>query len=268
MTTQFRGAPIFDADQHMYETPESLTQLPAREVLARRAIRPVRPADPDRDQQQGQRLHPQPDVRAGRRARGAREVLRRREHRRTDAARDAGPGHRGARRDPQPRRPRRRTRPPGRRRGAELPDAGQPGRALQRRRSGADAGDHPRAQPVDARALDVQLRGPGVLDADHQPLRGRRRPARTGVPARPRRQGRIDQTRPGQRYPRLALTRTAGVRPVLARRRGRRACRSCCTPAIPRSTTTSPSGSRRTPRTSWRRALSAGWCWATARSPT
>jgi hypothetical protein len=26
MTTQFTGAPIFDADQHMYETPDSLTK--------------------------------------------------------------------------------------------------------------------------------------------------------------------------------------------------------------------------------------------------
>jgi len=25
MTTQFTEAPIFDADQHMYETPDSLT---------------------------------------------------------------------------------------------------------------------------------------------------------------------------------------------------------------------------------------------------
>jgi len=25
--TQFIGAPIFDADQHMYETPESLTKF-------------------------------------------------------------------------------------------------------------------------------------------------------------------------------------------------------------------------------------------------
>ena len=38
--------------------------------------------------------------------------------------------------------------------------------------------------------------------------------------------------------------------------------------SYPRSTTMSALGSRRTPRTSWRRARSAGWCWATARSPT
>ena len=45
----------------------------------------------------------------------------------------------------------------------------------------ADPGDHPRAQRVDPRALVVQLRRPGVHHADHQPVRGRRRPARTGV---------------------------------------------------------------------------------------
>jgi hypothetical protein len=47
-----------------------------------------------------------------------------------------------------------------------------------------------------------------------------------------------------------------------------RACPSCCTPAIPRSTTMPVLGSRHTPRTSWRRARSAGWCWDTGRSPT
>ncbi len=31
--TQFTEAPIFDADQHMYETPDALTQVPARAVL-------------------------------------------------------------------------------------------------------------------------------------------------------------------------------------------------------------------------------------------
>jgi hypothetical protein len=46
------------------------------------------------------------------------------------------------------------------------------------------------------------------------------------------------------------------------------ACRSSCTPAIRRSTTTSPSGSRRTRRTSWHRARFAGWCWATGKFPT
>jgi hypothetical protein len=38
--------------------------------------------------------------------------------------------------------------------------------------------------------------------------------------------------------------------------------------AIRRWMTTSPSGSRRAPRTSWRNAHSGGWRWATAKLPT
>ena len=66
----------------------------------------------------------------------------------------------------------------------------------------------------------LRLRGPGVHHPDHQPVRGRRRSARTRLAARARRQGRADQAGPGQRPARLALPRTAGVRPVLARCRG------------------------------------------------
>ena len=63
---------------------------------------------------------------------------------------------------------------------------------------------------------------PRVLDADHQSLGSRRRTARARVPPRQRRQGRIDQTRAGQRYSGLAITSTSGVRSVLAGCRGRR----------------------------------------------
>ena len=66
MTTQFTEAPIFDADQHMYETPDSLTKY-----LPEKYSRAVQFAQFGRqtrivDQQQGHRLHPQPDVRTGR----------------------------------------------------------------------------------------------------------------------------------------------------------------------------------------------------------
>ena len=101
-----------------------------------------------------------------------------------------------------------------------------------------------------------------------QPVRGRRRPARTGVHPGQRRQGRADQTWPGQRPARLALPRAAGVRPVLARRRGRRTAHRAARQLPAARRLRQPSGSRRTPRTSWRRAHSAGWCSVTARSPT
>jgi hypothetical protein len=39
--SQFTDAPIFDADQHMFETPESST-ISTREILAGSAIRAAR----------------------------------------------------------------------------------------------------------------------------------------------------------------------------------------------------------------------------------
>jgi hypothetical protein len=67
--THFTEAPIFDADQHMYETPDSLTKYLPEKYSRGRSIRPDRQADPDRHQQQGPRLHPEPDVRTRRGAR-------------------------------------------------------------------------------------------------------------------------------------------------------------------------------------------------------
>ena len=74
MTTS-SGAPIFDADQHMYETADALTKYLPEQY--RRAVQyaPVRQADPHRDQQPGHRLHPEPDVRAGRRPGRPREFF-------------------------------------------------------------------------------------------------------------------------------------------------------------------------------------------------
>ena len=60
-----------------------------------------------------------------------------------------------------------------RRPGADVPDAGQPARGAHARRPRADPRRHPRAQRVDVRGVDVQLRGPHLRDAGHHaPDRG------------------------------------------------------------------------------------------------
>jgi hypothetical protein len=47
---QFVGAPIFDANQHMYENAGGFNEPSPGEVFAGNSIRRYRPADPHRDQ--------------------------------------------------------------------------------------------------------------------------------------------------------------------------------------------------------------------------
>ena len=79
-----------------------------------------------------------------------------------------------------------------------------------------DARGHPRVQSVDVRAVDVQLRGPHLPDAgDHVADRGARDRG-AGVGREPRCAHRADPARTGARLRRNAFVRAARVRSVLA----------------------------------------------------
>ena len=162
--------PVFDADNHFYEPKEALTQfLPDHrkgvidyiDVRGRTKIM-VRNAVSD--------YIPNPTfevvARPGRPGGVLPARQRRQELPRGDGQADEGdprvPRPRGAARGP--RRPR-----PGLH--ADVPDAGQPRRGAAEGRSRPDPRHRPRAERVDVRDLAVQLRGPHLLHAGHQPGR-------------------------------------------------------------------------------------------------
>jgi hypothetical protein len=169
--TQFTGAPIFDADQHMYETADALVKH-----LPKRYERAVQYAQFGRQTRivinnRVTDFIPNPTFERVV-APGAHEkFFAGMKHRGSDAAGDAGQGRRGARRHPQPAGPHRRTRPPRRPGSAELSDPRQPGRALGRRRPPTADRDHPRAQRMAGRTLVLRLRGSDLLHSNHQILR-------------------------------------------------------------------------------------------------
>ena len=99
--------PVFDADNHMYETPDALTKFLPDEL--RRASSSTSRCEGRTKiavKGQHQRLHPQPHLRAGRRAGRPGGVLQGRQPRRQDPPRDHGQGHRRAPRPSASRRPR------------------------------------------------------------------------------------------------------------------------------------------------------------------
>ena len=57
--------PIFDADNHMYETREAFTKFLPKEYRKRHPLRRGRRPDEDRRQRSDQRVHPEPDLRRG-----------------------------------------------------------------------------------------------------------------------------------------------------------------------------------------------------------
>ena len=63
--------------------------------------------------------------------------------------------------------------------GPDVADPGQPARGAPARRPDGHPRVDPRPQPVDARALDVQLRGPDLPDAGDHPADRGRRPSRS-----------------------------------------------------------------------------------------
>ena len=60
---------MFDADNHMYEATDAFTRYLPDEVRRRDQVRRDQRAHEDRDQEQDQRVHPEPDVQQGRASR-------------------------------------------------------------------------------------------------------------------------------------------------------------------------------------------------------
>ena len=84
--------PVFDADNHMYETRDALTKHLPREYEEIIRLRRGRRAHEDHGEGPDQRLHPQPDLRPGRRARRPGGVLQGRQPRGQVAPGDHGQG--------------------------------------------------------------------------------------------------------------------------------------------------------------------------------
>ena len=86
MSTATLAIPVFDADNHLYETKDAFTKfLPERYKGAVDYV-DVRGRTKIVDQGDDQRLHPQPHLRRGRRARGHGGVLPARQPRRQGPA--------------------------------------------------------------------------------------------------------------------------------------------------------------------------------------
>ena len=216
--------PVFDADNHLYETADAFTKyLPDGykgaidyvEVAGRTKI-VVRGPD--------QRVHPQPDLRRGGRARRpggllpATAIPRARPAGRSSASRcGAIPAFR------EPGAPARADGRAGHRPGADVPHAGQPARGADARR--------PRARPTPSSTPSTSgctRRGRSTTRAGSSPRRSSRCPSWSGrsrsssgcwsaapsvVLIRPG---------PGPGLPRLPVVRPPGVRPVLAEGGGAR----------------------------------------------
>ena len=125
---------VFDADNHMYETPEALTKfLPAEYKGVIDYVAGKRP-DQDRGPRPDQRLHPQPDLRAWSPRPGPRRSTSRSATPRASPAgrswqADHGPARPSA--SPAPARAHERA---GHRPGPDVPDPGQPDRGAHARR--------------------------------------------------------------------------------------------------------------------------------------
>ena len=168
MPTRTLDFPVFDADNHMYETPTPSPSScpgvrrphPVRQVNGRTKIA-VKGTD--------QRVHPQSHLRGGGRARCPGGVLQDREPRGQVPAGDHGQAHPGAARLQRARTP---PQADGRARPRPCPhvaDAGQPARGAPARRPAGHPRRGARPQPVDARALDLQLREPDLPHPGHPP---------------------------------------------------------------------------------------------------
>ena len=205
MTSRVFDFPVFDADNHLYETREALTKfLPDRyqgvidyvevrgrtKIVVRGQISDYIP-NPTFDvvarpgAQEDYFRHGNPEGKSRREIFG--EPMR------------CHPGLPRAR--PPPRADGR----AGHRPDAHVPHAGQPGRGADARRPRADPRRHPRPQRVDVRDVAVRLRGPHLHHAGHHPAhRGAgHRGARVGGRARAPRSCSSGRRRcPGYRGPR------------------------------------------------------------------
>ena len=176
--------PVFDADNHMYETPDALTKHLAAEYKG--VIEYIEITGRTKIMVKGQisEYIPNPTFERGGPPGRAGGVLQERQPRgqvaaaRSSARRSTAPA---AFREPGPR-----ARAHGRARHRprdDVADAGEPGRGAPARRPERHPRRHPRPQPVDARAVDVQLRGPHLPDAGHHAAdrRAGHRGARVGA---------------------------------------------------------------------------------------
>ena len=198
--TQFLEAPIFDADQHMYETPDALTKYLPEQY--RRAVQFAQVGRQTRIVINNKVTDFMPNPTFERvAAPGAHEKFFAGENTEGLTLREMqGQGIEApaATRNPEDR-------------VAELDRQGvvealnYPTLASLVEHSAADdpelhSGHHPRAQSVDARALERSTIQPRVLHPDHSTsCRGGRRPARTGVHPEQRGEGGADQTGSGIR---------------------------------------------------------------------
>ena len=222
--------PVFDADNHMYETTDAFTkflpkeyeglvkyvQVNGRTKIALRNV--ISDYIPNPTFEVVGRPGAQEAVLQGGQPRGQDPP---RDDRRGDAlarglllARAAAQDHGRARPGP----------------GAHVADAGQPARGASGRRPEGDARRRPRAEPVDARALDLQLRGAHLPDPGHHAAHRRRGDQGARVGRRARGQDHPHPARAGPGLPGAPVVRAPRVRPVLGSASPSSTSRSACTP--------------------------------------
>ena len=197
MATRALDIPVFDADNHLYETQRVADQVPPRPLPGGHRLRRRPGPHQDRGAGPDQRVHPEPDLRRGGppgRPGGvlpARAIPRARAAGRSSAsrcgaipafrepgARPGADGRAGSRPDP------------------DVPHPGQPGGGAAAGRPRAHPRRGPRPQRVDLRDLAVRLRGPDLHHAGDHPAH--RRPGHRGarVGGRARAPGSSSSARP------------------------------------------------------------------------
>ena len=173
------GFPVFDADNHMYETPDAFTRYLPKEYDGLIKYVQVKGRTKIAVKNLISDYIPNPTFERVAAPGAQEEYFKVRQPRGQVPTGDPGPGHRRPARLLQPRAP---PGPDGRARprpGPHVAHAGQPARGADPRRSPAVHAVVHALEPVDARALDLQLRGPDVPHPRHPP--GHRRPGHRGV---------------------------------------------------------------------------------------
>ena len=215
MTSATLAIPVFDADNHLYETKDAFTKfLPDRykgavdyvEVRGRTKIvikgtisdyipNPTFEVVAAPGAMEEYFRVGNPDGKDRRAIFG--EPIRSPEAFREPAARDEADGRAGP--GPVP----------------HVPHPGQPPRGAPAGRSRGDPRRHPRPQRVDARDLELRLRGPDLRHPGHHPADHRAGHRGAGMGAGAGGQGRARPAGPGLRVPRPSVVRPARVRPLL-----------------------------------------------------
>ena len=132
-----------------------------------------------------------------------------------------------------------------RRRRPDVPHPGQPGRGQPPRRPRNDLHRHPRLQPVAVRRVAVRLQAADLRHAGGQPVHPRARDRRARLGPRARRQGRAAPARRGRRHPGHPVPVPPGLRRLLARGSRSPASWWPCTHPTPATSATPTSGRAR-----------------------